>query len=413
VNFPRFKTSKQPELLHVAGLNEDIASEAKDTPYTDRKPIAPRSKPDRLATRLERDRARGYSINIKQVVLAFLVEFVIIGLILVSQFVYAAQIPNASLYKIVSALLFPIALAMVELARVPLALAVRTQERWYIKTLAFIGVASAVVVTSVSLSTIGHLTFNPRLEDAHEKQSRLREYEDQRALLATEVGAAEDALTQKRRDRDSINERYNALVSQLNSQPNISCTAVGARNYDGTSITRQVCKTNPALKPLQDEISATKPKMNEAEVGVKQAQEKVDRARAGLGPIDEKIRIAKTQYGDGVYQSQLHAYTAMLFRKDPQQVTDGEVKTLQWYLIVIPSIAAALSSTLIAMTAVRRFRKTSTPEPVATLPDEAIAFLFGPLVAAIKAEANNAVMVAMEDKTKAKAGHNKPEPAGA
>jgi hypothetical protein len=38
-------------------------------------------------SRLEPDCARGYSINAKQVVLAFAVEFVIIGLILVSQFV--------------------------------------------------------------------------------------------------------------------------------------------------------------------------------------------------------------------------------------------------------------------------------------------------------------------------------------
>ena len=71
-------------------------------------------------SRLERDSTRGYSINIKQVVLAFAVEFVIIGLILVSQFVYAAQFSNPTEYKIIQALLFPLAFAMVELAR----------ERW-------------------------------------------------------------------------------------------------------------------------------------------------------------------------------------------------------------------------------------------------------------------------------------------
>jgi Bacterial regulatory helix-turn-helix protein, lysR family len=106
-------------------------------------------------------------------VLAFTVEFVIIALILVSQFIYAAQIPSATEYKIASALLFPIALAMVELARVPLAIAVRTQNSWNIKFAALIGVMCAVAVTAVSLSNIGNLTFNPRLEDAQDKHNRL------------------------------------------------------------------------------------------------------------------------------------------------------------------------------------------------------------------------------------------------
>src|SRR5262249_40039380 len=79
------------------------------------------------ATRHERDLDRGYSINVKQVILAFGVEFLIIGLILVSQILYAIDSAAGSEYKFFSALLFPIALAAVELARVPLAIAVRTQ----------------------------------------------------------------------------------------------------------------------------------------------------------------------------------------------------------------------------------------------------------------------------------------------
>jgi hypothetical protein len=41
---------------------------------------------ERNQARLERNIARGYSINLKQVVLAFAIEFVIIGLILNSQY---------------------------------------------------------------------------------------------------------------------------------------------------------------------------------------------------------------------------------------------------------------------------------------------------------------------------------------
>jgi hypothetical protein len=108
--------------------------------------------------------------------------------------------------------------------------------------------------------------------------------------------------------------------------------------------------------------------------------------------LDQKISKAEQELRDAIYQSPLHSYTAMLFKKDQRDVTDGEVKTLEWYLIFIPSIAAAMSSTLIAITAVRRIK--SEPEPRAAIPDEAVSYLFGPLVASIRQEAKDAVTAA-------------------
>jgi hypothetical protein len=89
----------------------------------------------------------------------------------------------------------------------------------------------------------------------------------------------------------------------------------------------------------------------------------------------------------------------MLFRKDPRDVSDAEVKTLEWYLIIIPSIAAAFASTLIAITAVHKVR----PEPnmVTPIPDDAANYLFGPLLTAIKAEAHATVLDAMNGPVKA------------
>jgi hypothetical protein len=88
----------------------------------------------------------------------------------------------------------------------------------------------------------------------------------------------------------------------------------------------------------------------------------------------------------------------MLLRKDPQNVTDADVKLLEWYLIVVPSIAAAFSSTLIAMTAVRRIKPKKSATDV-HFPDEAAAYLFGPLVMAIRKEAQDAVAAATKGKT--------------
>jgi hypothetical protein len=343
--------------------------------------------------RLERDMARGYSINVKQVVLAFAVEFVIIGLILIGQYVYAAQLPGISSYIMVQTLLFPIALAMVELARVPLAIAVRIQKSWNIQLAALFGVACAVVVTSASLYQIGNLTFNPRLEDVHVKGSRLDAAQEQKQASIAQRNASQELLKQKIDDLNIHSERYKILLSQLNAQPNQNCNVISTLNPDGSAgPTKQVCRENPALKPLRSEIDAHKSKQNEKEAAVKQAQ--ADLAKYDLRPIDEEISKADVEYRDAIYHSPLHSYTGMLFSKDPRKVSEGEVKTLEWYLILIPSIAAALSSTLIAMTAVHRL-KPPKPPSLTTIPDEAAVYLFGPLVEAIRQESRDAVRAAV------------------
>jgi hypothetical protein len=84
----------------------------------------------------------------------------------------------------------------------------------------------------------------------------------------------------------------------------------------------------------------------------------------------------------------------MLFRIDPAKVSPEQLKTLEFYLIFVSSIAAAFSSTLIAMTAVRRIKKPKEMAAV-TIPDEAAAYLFGPLAIAIRKEAADAVAAAV------------------
>lgn len=372
-----------------------------------------RSRLEREKFRLERDTARGYSINVKQVCLAFAVEFMLIGLILISQVLYAVEAPDTSGYAVYSALLYPIALATVELARVPLAIAVRTQNSWNIQFAALLGVACAVTVTSVSLTQIGHYTFNPRLEKVYEKRKALVALEDEKKTFDAQRASAQVVVDQKIQDWKVLSDQLNTLSGQLNGQSNQSCIPIQKRNPDGSETTVQSCKENPALAILRREIATVNSKRAETEASGRQAQAEL--AKFDPRPINDRISKANSEYADAINQSQMHSYTAMLFRKDPHEVSEGEVKTLQWYMIVIPSIAAALSSTLIAMTAVRRIRRR--PENVATLPEEATAYLFGPLLTALRkeaAEAVNAAIKTSERSTKApespKASEHAPAP---
>ena len=362
--------------------------------WTRRKRISRQSVAERDNLRRERDLERGYRINVKQVVLAFAVEFVIIGLILTGQFVYAVQLPNISHFVIVQTLLFPIALAMVELARVPLALAVRIQKSWNIQLAALVGVACAVVVTSASLYQIGNLTFNPRLEVVHEKLQQIDAIQDRQNTAIAQRKEAQDQLDQRNSEYSVLSDRYKSLVTQLNAQPNTTCISVPTTGPDGSGgPPKPFCRDNPALKPLRTEIDATKAKLNESEALVKQAQASVTKLDSHT--IDNELSSAQKEYRDAVFQSPLHSYTAMLFNKDPKDVSEGEVKTLEWYLILIPSIAAALSSTLIAMTAVHRIKPPKVESP-ATMPDEALTFLLGPLVQTLKQEVKNTIAEAAE-----------------
>lgn len=340
----------------------------------------------------ERDIERGYSVNVKQVALAFAVELFIICLILFAQYLIAEE---AAKDKVFTILLFPIALAVVELARVPLAIAVRTQNSWSVKIFASIGVFAAVVVTSFSLSTIAYQTFDPRLTEANEKHSELQTILAERTILSGEVNAAQAAVDQRQKNLSTINDRYKMLQGQitaLSANKGESCSTV--TNPDGTSTKscRPTTSVNSAqLKTLQNELSDVKSERDEAESALRQAE--AIRGKYDARTIDEKIARAQADYRNAVGRSQLHSYTSMILRKPPTEVTDAEVKSLESYLIFIPSIAAALASTLLAVTAVRRLRP---PTPAVPINDAAATYLFGPLVSALRQEASEAVKAAMK-----------------
>jgi hypothetical protein len=352
--------------------------------------------PKRQMARLMRDRERGYSINAKQIVLAFAVEFTIIGLILTNIYVTVAQLPDPSTFKTIQALLFPIAMAMVELARVPLAIAVRTQNSWNIKLAALLGVLCAVAVTSNSLYAIGATSFTPRLEDTHNKDEVLQRLEDQKRVRAEEIKRADDSLTLKRNDRDAQSQTLQSLNQQLATQPPPVCNVITVPSPlpGGAPSTAQKCSQNPIIKILNGEIAAAKLKLDQTLLALTQAEADRKSERFDLTPLEEEIRKASSDNRESVFQSQLHSLAAMLFRVDPAKVSPEQLKTLEFYLIFVSSIAAAFSSTLIAMTAVRRIKK---PKEVAavTIPDEAAAYLFGPLVIAIRKEAADAVAAAV------------------
>jgi hypothetical protein len=357
------------------------------------------------AARLERDRARGYSINVKQVVLAFAVEFWIIALIIVGTYLLIVDgaRENISREDIFSALLLPAALAMVELARVPLAIAVRTQNTWHIKFFAAIGVLAAITVTCFSISQIAWKTFDIRIAEVTKANDKLSEAKVKRDAFRGRIAQSDREIEEKIGFVASAADRLAALEAQLTkvtSSPGTVCKpllgpdrqpVIGADGKPAVSCSPTVAVNQTQLNTLKAQITTTGKERELAELALRQARGDAKKLDPRL--IDDEVMRAEAEYRASVNKSQLHSYTSMITGKAVAEVTEAEVKSLEKYLIIIPSIAAAFASTLIAITAVRRIK--SPDAPIATIPDEAAAYLFGPLVAAIRSEATAAVSAAM------------------
>jgi hypothetical protein len=305
---------------------------------------------------------------------------------------------NVSRQDIFSALLLPAALAMVELARVPLAIAVRTQSSHQIKFFAALGVLAAITVTSFSLTQIASQTFDIRTAEVTRAHDKLVAVQKKKSDLEQKAG-----LTLKIHERDAVSDRLRGLQEQLtkiSSGVGTACTPVIQEGKlvigeDGKPLSKcgPVATINRTqLDVLRGQITNTQKELDSAQAAVKQAEEEL----RGLGArqIDAELASADAEYRVAVNRSQLHSYAAMVTGKAVTDVSEADVKSLEKYLIIVPCIAAAFASTLLAVTAVRR---TKPKASVTTIPDDAAEYLFGPLVAAVRQEARDAVTAAMKE----------------
>jgi hypothetical protein len=324
VNFshPTTVASLEPGVQRVADNSSSPDDDVEQVSVWNFHKYIRRASSNRTIARRERDNERGYSINVKQVVLAFAVEFVIIGLILTSQYFYATNFANTSQSKTILAFLFPVALAVVELARVPLALAVRTQNKWYMQLTALFGVLCAVVVTSASLYQIGHYTFNPRLENVHIARGALEKAQQERGEYSAQKAAAQQFVQQKIDEWNALSGTLKALTAKYpTSALSQNCTTTETQSQDASETNspkttkKTTCTPDPAFKAYQKEVADIKAKLNEIQTAGQQALADVE--KYDLRPYEENVRKAETEYRETIYQSQLHSYTGMLFGKEP------------------------------------------------------------------------------------------------
>ena len=96
--------------------------------------------------------------------MAYGIELIVIAAWLFGAWYFAKRYGHGDMGHMQVMMLAPLGYAVSEFCRVPLALSVRTQRNWLVMIAALLGLMFAAGVTVKSMSQLGYLMFQPRLE---------------------------------------------------------------------------------------------------------------------------------------------------------------------------------------------------------------------------------------------------------
>lgn len=324
---------------------------------------------------------RGYTISYKQLGLAFLAEAFVIAASLYGAYLFAEQYAHNDI-EFRMMMLAPVGYAIIELARVPLALAVRTQPSWLWKAVALIGVLCAAGVTVKSMSQLGEIMFRPRLITVMETERDLLAARDARDSTNTRIRSAQTVVDQRQGQLNDAEARVKTINEQIGQLGAPTCSPTVSFDRKGRQHRGQACSKDPRAPMLAASLE-------KAQADRDLAAKTLDEARAtrgGLDPgaTDTAVTTAEMAYRKAVMNSQLHSFTAMAFGIDPTEVTDGQIHTFLRLFVFLPAIFVSLAATMLAMTAVTRHRPRAA---TVNLPDDALESFIDPFAREVIARA--------------------------
>lgn len=331
----------------------------------------------RRAEKRARDFERGYTISTKRLVLAFAIELIVVATSLAGAWLFASLYASSDPVAFYMMLLAPVAYAVIEFSRVPLAVSIRTQKSLAIRVIATVGVIGAAAVTIKSVSQLGEIMFRPRLTEAVRAQEALTDARNNRATLDRRIADADAVVAQRTNQLEQAERRLKDGNTELGALPAQKCFRTSTTTRDGRRVSGTRCTTDPRTDAMKTSLTG-------AVKDRKDASDRLDVARqerSGLdrSAIDRALSEAEVKFRDAIMRSQLHSFTAMVFFKDPQEVTDKEIHTFLFFFVFIPAIGASLAATLLALTSVERVRD----EDDVVLDERAGSFILEPFAAEI------------------------------
>ena len=347
---------------------------------------------------------QGYRIDYKYLGMAYGIEAAVVTTSLLSAWFFAKIYGHNDFDTMAMMMLAPIAYAGIEIARVPLALALRTQPSFFWKLVFAIMVLCAVAVSVKSLSQLGEVMFRPRLIDVTRATAALKDAQSAQAAFAGKVKDADAVVAQRTAELGDTAARLKAVNTELGALPADKCARVWHSNSLGRRYSSQECHTDGRQKVMSSNLA-------DAEAARTAASDKLDAARKlrdGLDATAVAKRVADMELArrDAVLNSQLHSFTGMFFGKDPTEVTEGELHSFLRFFVFFPAIFASLAATALALASVMPLRQT--PEAIEVDDMNLVEHLLEPLTRSVDEHAVKAANVAV---AKAMLGHKiEPKP---
>lgn len=349
-------------------------------------PPSPRAR--RAAERKAADYERGYSISYKRLGLAFVAEGVIVATSLAGAWLFASIYGGGDPLAFWMMMLAPIAYAVIEFSRVPLAVSIRTQRSTALRIVAALGVAGAAVVTVKSISQLGEIMFRPRLTEASRAHQTFIDAKNAQGTLDRQISDSDAVVAQRTRQLQEAENRLKGANTELGQLPPQKCFRVTSTTPDGRRVSSTRCNTDPRTEAMKSSLGTAVKDRQDASSRLDLAR--AERVKLDRAAIDRKTSEAEVGYRDAIMRSQLHSFTAMVFGKDPTQVTDEQIHRFLFIFVFLPAIGASLASTLLALTSVERVRE----EDDVVLDESAGGFILEPFAAEIIREAREAAETA-------------------
>jgi len=329
------------------------------------------------------DRKRGYSINLKMLWLPYATEIVIATASLIGAALFARTYGHDDPWTITMMMLAPVGYAVVEVCRVPLAVAVRTQASLLLRLAALVGVICAAGVTVKSMSQLGEIMFRPRLMDVARARETFDHAKSVQAALERRISDADMLVTQRSAELGSAERQVALATEKLGSLPEQKCSPVSGFTRNGQPYRSVRCSTDPRIATLTGSISSAKAEaLNNA---------RVERAPLSRAATEQQLDAGQLAYQEAVLNSQLHSFTAMVFGKSPTEVTDEQVHQFLRIFVFLPAICTAFAATLVALTSVHAIK----PEPITTLDGNGVDYILGPFAQEVIQAATDATVEAM------------------
>ena len=335
--------------------------------------------------------AQGYRIDYKYLGMAYGIEIAVVATSLLSAWFFAKLYGHGDSTTMAMMMLAPIAYAGVEIARVPLALALRTQPNVFWKLLFAVMVLCAVAVSVKSLSQLGEVMFRPRLIDVTRAAAALKDAQSAQAAYAGKVAAADAAVGQRTTELAAAEHRLAAVNSELGALPADRCARVWHTNSQGHRFSSQECHADARQKVMSGNLA-------DAEKARADASSKLDDARRSRDALDPTAAAAtvsalEVKLRDAVLNSQLHSFTGMFYGKDPTEVTEGELHSFLRIFVFFPAIFASLAATALALASVTPLKRM--PDAVEVDELDLVDHLLGPLTRSLDVHARKAASEAV------------------